>query len=222
MCTLTFNMNASLTWATNITVLLGQWKCHHDTEKGWGCPSKEGSHRLQIHLLSASLDDVTSEVRQLFEVWVTWPHGLGHHLSQFHGSQGWWQPAITGQHINTGLDQTNGLQGGWTKTHKVKGHKNKGQVHSSIYGWVPYRYMRPAQRQCMSIIHHHENGSIDLVLRRATVVLVYVTVTATWLMLLIYMCFFSASCFHPVTVDLTATEDFTWLDTPSKNGVCIY
>ena len=35
------------------------------------------------------------------------------------------------------------------------------------------------------------------------------TVTATWWTSLNYMCFFSASCFHPVTLGLTATEDFT-------------
>ena len=34
----------------------------------------------------------------------------------------------------------------------------------------------------------------------------------------LYTCFFSVSCFHPVTLDVTATEDLTNLSPAPENG----
>lgn len=63
-----------------------------------------------MYLVCAALDVLRGEKRQLFEVGVLGPHGLGDHLSQFHGSQCRTQPAITGQDVDTGLDETDSLQ----------------------------------------------------------------------------------------------------------------
>ena len=54
--------------------------------------------------LDAAVDEVLAEVRQLLEVAVLAPHGLGHHLGQLHGRDGGAQPAIATQHIHTRLD----------------------------------------------------------------------------------------------------------------------
>ena len=57
----------------------------------------------------AGLDEVLVEVRQLLEVAVLAPHGLGDHLGQLHGGNGGTQPPIAAQHVNTGLDQPDGF-----------------------------------------------------------------------------------------------------------------
>ena len=44
------------------------------------------------------------QVRQLLEVAVLAPHGLGHHLGQLHGRDGGTQPAVAAQHVHTCLD----------------------------------------------------------------------------------------------------------------------
>lgn len=64
----------------------------------------------QIYLVCAALNVLRGEEGQLFEVWVLGPHGLGDHLSQLHSSQCRTQPAITGEHVDTGLNQTDCLQ----------------------------------------------------------------------------------------------------------------
>ena len=48
-------------------------------------------------------------MRQLLEEGVFAPHGLSQHLGQLHGSQGGREPAVTTEHVHTGLDQTNRL-----------------------------------------------------------------------------------------------------------------
>lgn len=63
-----------------------------------------------MYLFRAALDVLRREEGQLFEVRVLGPHGLGDHLCEFHSCQCRTQPAITRQHINAGLDQTNRLQ----------------------------------------------------------------------------------------------------------------
>lgn len=63
-----------------------------------------------MYLVCAALDVLRGEEGQLFEVRVLGPHGLCDHLSQLHSCQCRTQPAVTGQHINAGLDQTNRLQ----------------------------------------------------------------------------------------------------------------
>lgn len=67
-------------------------------------------YNIYANLVRASLDVLGGEEGQLFEVGVLGPHGLGDHLGQLHGCQGWAQPAVTGQHVHTGLDQTDSLQ----------------------------------------------------------------------------------------------------------------
>lgn len=57
------------------------------------------------HLLCAPLDDIRGEVGELFEEGVLTPHGLGGHLGQLHGRQGWGKPAVATQNIYTRLDQ---------------------------------------------------------------------------------------------------------------------
>ena len=63
----------------------------------------------RANLVGASLDVLGGEVGQLLEVRVLGPHGLGDHLGQLHGCQGGAQPAVTGQHVHAGLDQTHRL-----------------------------------------------------------------------------------------------------------------
>lgn len=63
-----------------------------------------------MYLFCAALDVLWGEKRQLFEVRVLGPHGLGDHLSQLHGSQRRTQPAVTGQDVDTGLDETDSLR----------------------------------------------------------------------------------------------------------------
>lgn len=74
-----------------------------------------------MYLFCAALDVVWGEEGQLFEVRVLGPHGLGDHLSQFHSSQCRTEPAVTGQDVDTGLDQTNSLHT----------HTSMGQMSSS-------------------------------------------------------------------------------------------
>ena len=50
------------------------------------------------------------EVWQLLEVGVLAPHSLGDHLGQLHGGDGGGEPAVAGQHVHTGLDQTDRLR----------------------------------------------------------------------------------------------------------------
>lgn len=69
-----------------------------------------GGRRSLRYLFGAALDVLRGEEGQLFEVRVLGPHGLGDHLSQFHGGQGRTQPAVTGQDIDAGLDQTHRLR----------------------------------------------------------------------------------------------------------------
>ena len=82
------------------------------------CTSRRSSNSLvsvlvlQLHdvedaldaALDAAIDEVLAEVRQLLEVAVLAPHGLGHHLGQLHGRDGGAQPAVAAQHIHTRLD----------------------------------------------------------------------------------------------------------------------
>lgn len=72
-----------------------------------------------MYLFCAALDVLRGEEGQLFEVRVLGPHGLGDHLSQLHSCQCRTQPAVTGQHINAGLDQANRLQ-----------RQHLGQIHT--------------------------------------------------------------------------------------------
>ena len=85
----------------------------------------------------------------------------------------------------------------------------------SVYCIVPYRCPMysvhlPFTRVQMDIYAEYSDTHL-------IIVLVYVTATATWWMSLNYICF-SVSCFHPMTWDLTATED----DNPplQKRHVC--
>lgn len=74
---------------------------------------------MLMYLFCAALDVLRGEEGQLFEVRVLGPHGLGDHLSQLHSCQCRTQPAVTGQHINAGLDQANRLQ-----------RQHLGQIHT--------------------------------------------------------------------------------------------
>lgn len=48
-------------------------------------------------------------MRQLFQVGVLGPHGLGGHLGQLHGRQGGAEPPIAREDVYTGLDEPDGL-----------------------------------------------------------------------------------------------------------------
>lgn len=61
------------------------------------------------YLFCAALDVLWGKERQLFEVWILRPHGLCDHLCQLHGCQCRTQPAVAREHVDTGLDQTDGL-----------------------------------------------------------------------------------------------------------------
>ena len=69
----------------------------------------ERIYEKTLYLIRAALDVLRGEEGQLFEVRVLGPHGLGDHLSQLHSCQCRTQPAVTGQHVDAGLDQTNRL-----------------------------------------------------------------------------------------------------------------
>lgn len=85
-----------------------------------------------MYLFCAALDVLWGEKGQLFEVWVLGPHGLGDHLSQFHSSQCRTQPAVTGQDVDTGLDQTDSLQTKiWVKRVPVTGQLVHPQIGKS-------------------------------------------------------------------------------------------
>ena len=62
------------------------------------------------HLVCATFDVLGGEVRQLFQVGVLGPHGLGGHLGQLHGRQGGAEPPIAREDVYTGLDEPDGLQ----------------------------------------------------------------------------------------------------------------
>ena len=49
------------------------------------------------------------KVWYLPEVGVLAPHGLRHHLAQFHGGDGGRQPAARAEHVDAGLDEADGL-----------------------------------------------------------------------------------------------------------------
>ena len=49
-------------------------------------------------------------MRQLFQVGVLGPHGLGGHLGQLHGRQGGAEPPVAREDVHTGLDEPDGLQ----------------------------------------------------------------------------------------------------------------
>ena len=93
---------------------------------------RERESREIADLLCASLDDVGSEVGQLFEEGVLAPHGLGHHLGQLHGTQSRREPSVAAQHIHTGLDQSNSLQ----NTTSI--HMSNSLRYFTSYTCVPY------------------------------------------------------------------------------------
>ena len=59
--------------------------------------------RTTLYLLLASLDNICSKVRQLFEIRILGPHSLCDHLCELHSTQSWGQPAIRTQNIYTCL-----------------------------------------------------------------------------------------------------------------------
>ena len=61
------------------------------------------------NFLGAFLDELWTEVRKLFEIRILLPHGLRHHLCQFHSGKTWRQVSLAAEHIDTGLDQANRL-----------------------------------------------------------------------------------------------------------------
>ena len=78
------------------------------------------------------------------------------------------------------------------------------------------------KKQCMSMICHCAIENISWVFRWAINVSVHMIVAATWWMSLTYSW---DSCFHPVTLDLTAAEELTSLINlpgPLKKGMCMY
>ena len=58
-----------------------------------------------LHALSqAGVDEILAEVRELLQVAVLAPHGLGHHLGQLHGGYGGTEPPVAAENIHTGLE----------------------------------------------------------------------------------------------------------------------
>lgn len=113
-------------------VLKAKARCHE------ACLKEQ--KKTLMYLVCAALDVLRSEEGQLFEVWVLGPHGLGDHLSQLHSSQCRTEPAVTGQHINTGLDQTNRLKTqhmGQIYTQESNSHSNYTCMYmGSVPGYV--------------------------------------------------------------------------------------
>lgn len=68
-----------------------------------------GMRKHWWYLFCAALDVLGGKEGQLFEVGILRPHGLGDHLRQLHGCQRRTQPAVTGQDVHAGLDQTDRL-----------------------------------------------------------------------------------------------------------------
>lgn len=87
-----------------------------------------------MYFFCAALDVLQGEEGQLFEVRVLGPHGLGDHLCQLHCRQCRTQPAVTGQHVHAGLDQTDRLQTRQTQVLKIHTliKSRKMQAYSSL------------------------------------------------------------------------------------------
>ena len=64
---------------------------------------------MYMYLVSAPLDEIRGEVRQLLKGGVFAPHGLSHHLGQLHRCQSWREPAVAAQYIHTSLNETDSL-----------------------------------------------------------------------------------------------------------------